>query len=365
MNARMLRGRALPVTLCGLALLAWTSSTRGAITEITASLEANVTELVGGQSGSTDNSIENFPLTSPTLPIEALAGLGDFSGEIELNAGGLAASAFADPTLPDDPNPGEFGVEAVVYSLNASTAYDGDAQSIETRTINLSAEELGVAAAGDEQLTFSTAFVEGAALIWTDDATRDLTGVTTEFQFRIVQVTSNGTETVVFESELTVAGQPDGEVALTNSSILNATLGGPEVLSGVGGADTQGVVASLADIGRVHVVLLPTQSVQYAYFATAGEPFELRAEASCRAVGVPGGAGAAAVFGRPFADLEFALTPFTGQAKAAKIQAVMNQAMRTAQSDGGTVSPLCGALGAETPLLLFAGFCCARRRRRL
>lgn len=363
MKASLLRGRALAVAVCGAAVLTGATSAPAEITTITAALEANVTELVGGQSGSTDTSVESFPGTSATLPIEALAGLGDFSGEFAADAGGRSAATFSDPTLPDDPNPAEFGVEAVSYALDPSYAYDGDASATETRTIVLSPTELGVPALGDERLTVSTAFVEGAVLVWSDDAERNLTGLAAEFAFRIVQVDTNG-ETVVFESELTVTGQPAGEVSLVRSSVLDATLGGPEVLAGVGGSDTQDVVDSLAAIGRVHVVLVPAQSVQYAYFATAGEEFELRAEVTCRAVNLPGGTGAAAVFGRPFAGLEFALAPFTDQAKAAEIQAVLNEAMRTAESDGGSVSPLCGALGLETPLLLLAGFCGMRRVRR-
>jgi hypothetical protein len=205
-------------------------------------------------------------------------------------------------------------------------------------------------------------FLEGAILLWTDDPARNLSGASAEFQFRIVHVTTTGVETVVFEAELTVTGAAGGEAQLAQSSVLDVVFGGPEVLDGIGGADTQEVVAALADIGRVHVILLPEQSVNYAYLARAGESLTLRAEASCGAVNLPDGTGSAAVFGRPFSELSFALTPFTDQAKAAEIQNLVNQAMRVSADDSGAVSPLCGAFGLETPFLLFAGLYAHRRR---
>jgi hypothetical protein len=333
-----------------------------AITEITASVEAGVVEFVDGEAASMDEAVRSFPDVMPTLPVEALAGLGDFAGDLGLDFGARAIAAFADPTQSEDPNPAELGCETVAYSLDPSTAFTATAETVERRSVVLTADDLSVGADGRRNLVFSTAFIEGAALLWTDDAERDLTGAFATFEFSIVQISSTGQETVVFEAELTLTGEAAGEAGVQRSSTLDATFGGPEVLAGVGGPDTQDVVAALADIGRVHVVLAPSQSVEYAYFATAGEQFTLRAEVRCTSQNLPEGTGAAAVFGRAFSGLGFAMAPFTDQAKAAAIEVVVNRGFRSAQRNGGTNTPaLCGALGLESLLLAFAGLCGIRR----
>jgi len=326
-----------------------------------------VTEFVGGQAGSTDSSIELFPETTTSLPVEAFAGLGDFSGDLDGVKGGRAIAAFADPTLSEDPNPAELAVEAVAYSRDEASSFSCGSETAETRAVLLTSDDLGVTEDGDENLVISRTFIDGALLVWTDDATRNLVGASAGFTFSIVQISTTGAETVVFEAEVTIEGEPDGETQLSHSSILDVEFGGPEVLEGLGGTDTQAVIASLEEIGRVHVALLPTQAVDYAYFATAGEAFELRATARGEAVNLPDGTGAAVVFGREFSSLEFALAPFTDQAKGAAIQAAVNRAVRVTHDgdDHGPLSPLCGALGLNSlalALVGLAGLRCARRR---
>jgi len=339
----------------------------GAVAEITsysASLQADVVQFVGGDASSTDNSVETFPETASELPIEALAGLDNFSGELELDRGGRAVASFEDPTLSESANPMELGVEAIAYSGDPDIAYEATSSTVESRDIELSTEELAVATNGIPNLVISTVFINGALLIWTDDAERDLTGVVAEFEFVVIHDTSTGGELTVFESEATVRGEPDGVVRLVNSTILEVELGGPELLEGVTDAETQALIEALNAAGRLHVAVLPTQSIQYLYFARAGAAFGLRAEARARAVNLPAGTGAAAVFGRSFTGLSTALVPFVGQPKATETQSAVNRAIRVTAPVDPQLGPLCGVFGLETPLLLFSGLATMRYRRR-
>jgi len=351
-----------PITVLALvAAVVAASRCPAAITEISATLDAAVVEFVGGAEGSNDSSIETFPGTAVALPVEAFAGLGDFSGDLGLDYGARAVATFNDPTLANDPNPAEFGCEAVAFSLDASIAHQTTAQVHELRDVVFSVDDLDVNTSGASNLVFSTAFVDGAMLLWTTDAARDLTGMSADFVFQIIQDDATG-ETVVFEAEVAVNGEADGEVQLVHSSVLDVALGGPELLAGRVNAAT---LQALESIGRVHVVLVPTQAVEYAYFADAGTPFELRAEARCGTSDLASGTGSAAVFGAPFAGLASALEPFLDQSKATDVQRAMNEATRTS-ADGGDGSPLagalCGSLGFEAPLLAMLGFCGFRRR---
>jgi hypothetical protein len=347
-------------------LLAGVSAARAEITAITADLEANVTERVTDLAGSSDRSVESFPDTSPTLPVTALAGLGNFAGAVEPDHGGRGEASFANPALSENPNPEELGVEALAFAKSAGIAYAGSAEVVETRTVVFSPDELGVDQAGESNLVFSTAFLDGAVVLWTDNAAADLTGAGADCAFTVTQDTSTGGELVVFEAELQLTGEPDGEVRLTASSILQAQLGGPELLAGLADSATQAALADLDAAGRVHIVLLPAQSVDYAYFASADEAFTLRAAASCAVDNGGGGNGVGAVFGRPFASLASAFDPFLPQAKGGEVQAALNRAIQAGLERPDTQDPgpgPCGVFGGEVALLAALGFGGMRRWR--
>ncbi|MCB9849740.1 MAG: hypothetical protein H6817_03455 [Phycisphaerales bacterium] len=347
------------------AAIVFASAGRAEITNVAATLEAATTEYVDGESASTDSSIEMFPETSPTLPAEALSGLGDFDGDQGLGHGVRSAAVFSDPTLSEEPNPMELGVEAVSFSDVSTIAYQGIASIVETRDVVLTAGDLNVNTSGESNLVISSAFLDGAIVVWTADPSRDLTGLSAEFEFAIVQDTSTGGEITVFESVVAVTGEPDGEVHLVNSSVLQVNLGGPELVQGATDSETQDLIDVLNDSGRVHIALVPTQQVQYAYFANADEPFTLRAEVSCRSLNLPNGTGAAAVFGQDFASLAPALEPFLTEAKATEVQEAINRAFRTSADEepSSPIGALCGAFGMEAMLVTLAGLMSLRRSR--
>ena len=338
-----------------------TSSGHAEVVDIRAYLETTVTEMVMGEPASTDTSVESFPETSLTLPIEVFAGLGDFTGELDVPHGGRGLASFEDPTLSVTPNPAEFGVEADCYSLEEGVAYEVVSEAAEVRDVFFGVGELGGADDSEQQWVGSTVFVSGAVVVWSDDPERDLSGLIAEFDFTVVQETGTNGEEMVFEASLAVEGLPQGEVSLDYTSVLSAVLGRPELLLSVGGPATSGIVGQLEDIGSVHLVIVPAQEIDYAYLVTPGEEFKLRANVRCRSVNLPEGTGVAVVFGRPFSELAGVIDPVMAKPSGAAVQAAVNRAiLETGPSTerGLMRSPLCGAFG-----LLGVGTLCGRHRR--
>ena len=316
-------------------------------------------EFVGGEAQSNDNSFETFPETSPTLPMEAFAALGSFVTDDVVGYGGQGIANFIDPTLSPDPNPRELGVEASAVSFDPSISYVIDSTAMEHRDVIFSTEELGFSIRAD-RLVVSTAFLNGAILIWSEDSTRDLTGLEAGFDIDIVQVSETGTngEETVFTASITVEGQADGEVEATQSTVLDSILGGPELLDVINDdGSLDDLIAGLGESGRLHLLILPQQSVDYVYTAQVDTPFELVAELRCHARNLPGGTVVAAAFGRDFASLADALTPILEADSALRTQSAVNRAIATMETESDSdipSGPMCGALGVESLAGLFA-----------
>ena len=363
------------VGACMLAIGVFSNAALGAIEAITARIESTVQEYVGGEAQSNDNSFETFPETSPTLPMETLAALGSFVTDDVVGYGGQGIAEFIDPTLSPDPNPRELGVEASAVSLDPSTHYVVDSLATEHRDVVFSTEELGFSIT-PERLVVSTAFLNGAILVWTAESSRDLTGLEAGFDIDIVQVSETGTngEEIVFTASITIEGQADGEVDATQSTILDSILGGPELLQVVNDdGSLDDLIASLGDAGRLHLLILPQQSIDYVYTAEVDVPFELVAELRCRTTNLPDGTIVAAALGRDFASLADALTPVLNADMALRTQSAVNRAIATLETDNDSdapSAPMCGALGLESlaGLLMFATLVGTRNgsnRRRL
>ncbi len=356
------------VLVCG---MVWASGVAvfGEVTDLSADINASLTELVDNETGSTDASFEQYPETAPALPITAFAGLGNFNGETGESFGARAIAEFEDPTLSNAPNPAELGVELDVFSSDPQISYVGVSEVVETRSVTLSAEELGVAAPGDENLSFSSAFINGAMVIWCRDEDRDLTGLSGTLDFVVTQTTGGADPEVVLELMVRIDGQPGGDVQVVRSDVLDVRLGGPELLAVPGDADAQALVDALEDTGRVHVLVVPLQQIQYAYFAQAEEPFELQVDVTCRAANLTDGTGVAAAFGRDFSSLAVSIQSALPLAKADEFQAAMNRLMAEpadGQPANPAIGPLCGAFGGEVGLVSMLGFwgCAGRSRRR-
>ena len=365
----------LTTAVAAIGLACWAApAVRAEVLQINASIETSVQEYSKGEEASFSVEYGVLGETAPDLPLEVTAALGYFLEETGGSHGGQAIASFADPTLSETPNPQEFGLEVVCFSGEPATHYEVFAKGLEVREVLFDPVELGVPTLGDENLVNSAVFISGAIVIWSEGASPNLAELSAEFEFEVVQdlgdLATNGAE-VVFTTSVFVDGDSNGEVAVTQFGAIGSLLGGPEVLLEADGPDIDAIVAELEAVGRVHVLLIPEQTINYPYFARAGEAFELQAEARLEALNLPSGTGVAAVFGRPFVQLGAAISPVLPPGSGARVQAAVNRAIRKAEipADEPAASipaaGICGVLGAEAPLgmaLALFGFWIRPRR---
>lgn len=345
---------------------------RAEVLDVRGNISAEVNEFVAGENGSSDRSFEDFPQTIPTFPIEAIAGLGDFFGELGATSGSRGAALLDDPQSSETRNPAELGLEAEAFSVDQDVSYESIASAVESRTLRFSAQELGTSQ--PSQTLRSVVFLRGAALLWTSEQGRDLSGMSVEFDFKIIKDTgTNGGETV-FEVGFEATGTNGAQVMINADESLNLISGTPSVLVQRFGDTAQDEADNLSRIGRVRLILLPPQELSYEYEAFVDEEFELRAESTVRVVNLPNGTGAGIALGRPFQSLGLAVTPFLDRISADGVQDVINDAITGAVPGGDNPdeSPvqlptilvqLCGIFGPE---MMLAPLCMmAMRRRRL
>jgi hypothetical protein len=369
--------------LCGRNVIGWLTllglvvpvPAWGEVRQINATITAQVQEYVGGVEGSFDSAFEDFGTTSMTLPIQVAAGL---LPPEETSTNGFIAQAFADfrdPAAATSRNPGEFGLETDAYAQGPDIHFAGEAVAAETRRVVFSGDELSLLAGEDQQRVQSSVFVSGAAVIWSQDPGRDLTGLSVSLRISVEQRLPDAAPLVVFQASLTVQGAPDAVVTLDSPDGIVATLGGPELISAVGGFTEPQLLQELADLGRLHLLLIPRQELTYFYTVPRDVEFDLTATVESRAVNLPGGTGVGAVFGRTFETLTEVIGQSTAAAsKGAALQAAVNAAMLDAPASrrepgdapvAASPAVLCGAMGAGTLGMTFGLLLAALSVRRL
>lgn len=362
---------ALFAVLMGLACSspAWVSDALGEVTEVRAQIVSTSTEFVDGQAGSTDASVEDFPLTSNQLPIESFSGLGNFEGAEDGDFGARGIATFRDPSLSPSANPGEWGVEADCYSLEPGVSYEVASEITEQRDIVFTAADLGVASDAEpaDVAVVGNVFANGGILIWSDDPARDLTGLRVELDIKVAQVGGSSATAgdELYEGSLIVSGGANSSISVSSTGGLFAITDGPVLLIASNLPGISDVVGELQANGDVHLVVLPEQSLGYGYQAQAEDPLTLEAKTSVRAVNLPDGTGVAAVFGRPFRALTSVVAPFVPKESAELTQTAMNRTIAesaTPQTQNPTTSRGCGAIGLCVPILLVCGLAASRRR---
>ena len=348
---------------------------RAEILQIDARLSAEVQEFVAGEEGSFDSAFEEFGTTSATLPIQVVAGL---LPPEDASTNGFVTGAvadFHDPAASSTRNPGEFGLEIHAFSAGSERSFAGRVVATEKRGVVLNAEELDLPAGETERPVRSSFFVSGAAVIWSQDANRDLTGLSVTLRIVIEKRLPDADPVVVFEASLTAEGASDGRMTLDSPDGISATMGGPDLITAAAGYTEDELLQELAALGHVHLLLIPEQELRYLYTAPENVEFALEATVEARTVNVSGGTGVGAVFGRSFEALARALgaTVHT-RTKGAATQAAVNAALANAaavdanQPEEGRAfaSPAspCGVIGvgvlAATFALLVSAVCVRR-----
>ncbi len=332
---------------------------RAEVLQIDAAISAEVQEFVAGEEGSFDSAFEEFGTTSAVLPIQVIARL--LPPEDAETTDFIAATFvdFRDPTASETVNPREFGLEMQVYSQGSDLSFANHAVANETRHVVFSAAELDLEEDKTERLVQSHVFASGAVVIWSQDPTRDLTGLSVILKITVEQLLPESDPVEVFGASVTAEGTSDGSVVLDAPDGIFALLGGPELIRATAGFTEDQLLEELAALGNVYLVIIPEQSVPYSYTGPEGVEFSLKATVEAWVVNLPGGTGIGAVFGRPFEALAQAVGESVGaQTKGAVTQAAVNQALANARAPSrseprnipaaATPWGACGALGVGT-----------------
>jgi hypothetical protein len=344
---------------------------RAEIVAIRADIAAEVREFVGGELTSSDGAFERFPETQSVFPLEVGVVLGD--------PGGLTDVAFAfadlrDPTRPTgSANPAEFGLETTCVSSEPATAYEVESEASETRTIRLTAGDLGLSF-GESRVS-SEVFLSGALVLWSQESGRSLCGLEAEFQVTVYRVASGSRSVELFSTGLRLTGSAEGRVTAAPLGSLVYEFGGEDLLlstSGLDGRTQEAVSEGIEPLGVFYVALIPNQVITYEYDVRSGQTMDLEARFVTRVKSLPGGTGGGSAFGRQFTVLDAALKAATSSAGAAAVQQAVNSAQDALETPAtpGRMAPgrgvACGAFGAElaTLGLAFVTIGCAQLARR-
>lgn len=327
----------------------------------------SVQELVDGVPGSFSSDGRFWDGEADVLPLEAFTVL-RVQGLDGLDlARGEGTSIFEDPRRLDEPNPQEFALEVAAFSRGEATSYLITAEATEVRTLlfagpaGLIPGEISFDAEGRATVE-SVAYVSGAVLLWSQRAEADLAGLEAEVSFTISRT---GVEEPVFAAGVAVEGDANLTPSTTTTGPLVIESGGLELLEGQD--DFADLVAQLEGT-TVWLVLIPAQEHVYPYEAVADEAFNLTAELRLEVRNAPAGTGAAAVLGRPFADLATFVEQVSDEVDGAALQRTVNGAVAERSlvdsADGSTPRGLCGALGGGGATMLGAALAVIRLRGR-
>lgn len=365
------------VVVAALVVLGASFDARAAILQIDARISAAVQQFDSGDPSSSDSAIEEFRSTSASLPIQASASLLEALQDGSESAfGAVAFSDFRDPTQSAVANPGEFGLEANVFSLDLFVNFEATADVVERRRVLFNATELESIEGETEREVSSGVFISGAVLMWTLDPTRDFSGTAVDFDITVTRELEGEAAETVLSSFATAAGQANGEIAFSATEGIVARVGGAELLTTAIGPLGSQLEQELEGLGRVHLILIPEQELNYRYLAPLDVEFDLVANLSVTSTNLPAGTGAGAVFGRSFQELAQVIAEFVGRRTDGTLtQRAMNKALSDLQSqdqgpDGGEAAvqtrTACGLLGMQIialPLALMGLRLLSRRRK--
>lgn len=348
----------------------------GAIIATSAQVVTTVQELIDGAPASVSSDSAVFDGTAADLPIVASGALSSTELDGTVIAQAHSVSTFADPTRLATANPAEFGLEVGGFSNAESVAYTIFSTGTESRTVVFQRAGAGGAVAGEiafradgTQVVESTVFFSGAVIVWTrgeDDGEGDGDREDMLSALRVTVTTGGGT--TVFDTRVTVTGDPGASDAVTTSGPIVAERVAMEDLIAEGvDASAAAVLADLAERANVTFVIVPRQQHRYSYTVTADEPLVLTAEFQANVRHAPRGTGAVAVWGRSFEMLagliEDAIPGIDGErvemsmndAAARRSVGAVARADETGTTTRATAPAMCGALGGGAPAMLLAG----------
>lgn len=357
------------------ALMVAVGLARGELIRFDAMLVSRSQEFVDGEAVSFDESFEQFELTSVDLPLRVASNLVLPTTDATFKATAQGFADFFEPVVDRFGNPAELALEANIFSIDSSVSYTTTSTIEEVRTLRFGRSELA-GRGGDEKQILSDVFLSGVIIVWTQDAQRDLSGLSGVMEFGVEQVrtviddqTSETSESVesLMVTRMGLNGGTGGSVDPFIEGLGTFLFGGPDLVR-----DLLGDAApadSFDGMGSVSIMLIPSQVLTYSYPVREDEEFKLRATFSVEVTNVPDGTGVSAVFGRDFEGLgeiiNQAFSDLDGQSTQRAINLALAKAPTPAPqrvpslgpvaSGSGGSGPACGALGSTGLVLLGLG----------
>jgi len=336
-----------------------------AVLSITGSASARVVLFGSDIPTESDFSENSVPGTVPTPPAVANARIDYFDESGNLTAGGTALSVFENPNLSGFGNPNDVGFDLSCFTDDDAATWLVQGSASETRVIVLDAPtNTGGIPTGGTSTATSNLVISGVLVITSLNPELDLTGVEATFDISVTQRTSTSETIEVAAGSLVMGGGPGGTVMIQEATGVLAPVAPPVI-------DFSGLVVTLP---VVNAVIFAGTQIPYTYEFVPGEEFELELNVNSQVRNIPGGTGAAAIFGLPqdgFGDL---LARVKEDDRGRELEAIIAQQVDTTgaayvNSRPGLpfLFPFCGALGFEAALGLLAisgGLCLRRRSRR-
>lgn len=265
----------------------------GRIINIRTVVTSEVRQTESGSETQSDFSQESVPSGAGGLPVTALAKLDGRTTDGLVTGGAGVFSVFNPASLTGLAIPSDVGLDIGVFSDHPASAWFAQGRVTETRSVVLSAAELGPAFMdGTPARVRSRVILAGILMLTAFDPLDDLTGVEVNMHFSVTQHGTSAGSTVLISGEAMLRGGPNGTVEvirtgeLSNMFLPIIDLPGP-----------------ITDLPFEKAMIFPGLTFPYEYDVVAGEPFELELLFGADIRTSPGGIAATAVFGLPPVEL--------------------------------------------------------------
>lgn len=337
------------------------------VRSVTGSATATVIEYNGTVEVERDFNRESVPLTVLAPPAIARGQLDRLDAYDDVTAAGQVVAILDRPNYSGTGTPNDAGLDMGAFSDDNVTSWFVQGTVSETRTVVLGAGEVGGDVRwGARGRVRSRVVLSGVLLILSSQANLDLSQVEARFRFAIVQRETGRDPVELVTGAVALVGGPSGAVDVVRSpGALSGTflplLDAPEIIP---------------ELPLVKALPFTGINIPYEYEAVVGEAFELELSVEAHVQTIPGGTGAAAIFGSPVEGLSSVLQRVKQSDLGARVAAAISRQVDTtgkAYKDAGEgnaatlFSPFsaCGLLGMETLVAgAGAGAWLGLRRRR-
>ncbi|MFH1746035.1 MAG: hypothetical protein ABIG44_03210 [Planctomycetota bacterium] len=293
-----------------LPLLAW--PVHAEIVSIAGSVAVTVQEYQGGDVTDTVQQNARYPEAGVVLPLQVVARTLD-EADPPLSAASVAAQ-FADPQTSTQLNPEEFAINLALLSLSDEIRYTAQATSQEHRDILFSPNEFINGVAGETVTLTGRLYVDGALVVFSPSAGRDLTGAEVTLEVTIVKQVAGRADETVFSGQVSVMGGEGGTVNhsatgdMPTSTLIHSNL-----------------AVYIPDFDIFEVLIIPNLAIDYSYDATLGEAFTLVATVAVQAANAEDEVGVAAVIGSPLDAVQEVIAAAQGESAANKTITALQQ----------------------------------------